>query len=292
MKKIYLSPSNQTANRYAYGNTNECVQCTMIAGYVRDYLLANYECDAIIAQQMDNMNERCSEAKAFGADIYIAIHTNAFNKTVRGTETYYHSDDVEGKKFASVLLDKVSELTECKRRTKSYDSLIELNTPICTRAYIEVDFHSNPDRAKWIIENSKVIGETIASTIAEYFELLKRSDAQKVYIINAISTELTAQQAEKEKTELETAGYKVTLTEQIKAIENDTKEDKIVLNIGDRVKLTENAVIYGTERKFLAFIYKKKLYVRDINGDRVIISTVPMGPITGAVDKKYLIKID
>ena len=30
-KKIYLSPSNQDGNLYAYGNTNECDQCNRIA---------------------------------------------------------------------------------------------------------------------------------------------------------------------------------------------------------------------------------------------------------------------
>ena len=30
-KKIYLSPSNQDGNTYAYGNTNECEQCNRIA---------------------------------------------------------------------------------------------------------------------------------------------------------------------------------------------------------------------------------------------------------------------
>ena len=28
--KIYLSPSDQTANKYAYGSTNEAVQCRRI----------------------------------------------------------------------------------------------------------------------------------------------------------------------------------------------------------------------------------------------------------------------
>ena len=30
-KKIYISPSDQTENRYAWGNTNEHVQCQKIA---------------------------------------------------------------------------------------------------------------------------------------------------------------------------------------------------------------------------------------------------------------------
>ena len=37
--KIYLSPSNQDANIYAIGNTNEMIQCNIIAEAVEEYLL-------------------------------------------------------------------------------------------------------------------------------------------------------------------------------------------------------------------------------------------------------------
>ena len=33
MKKVYLSPSNQKSNKYAYGNTNEAIQAGRIAEY-------------------------------------------------------------------------------------------------------------------------------------------------------------------------------------------------------------------------------------------------------------------
>ena len=37
-KKIYISPSNQSGNNYATGNTNEKVQCHKIAKACVDYL--------------------------------------------------------------------------------------------------------------------------------------------------------------------------------------------------------------------------------------------------------------
>lgn len=43
--------------------------------------------------------------------------------------------------------------------------------------------------------------------------------------------------------------------------------------------------------KFSSWIYDSTLYVREISGDRVVISTQKTGDITGAVDKKYLNKI-
>ena len=296
---IFLSPSNQTANVGAYKGTNECEQCERIAKYAYDYLIKNYDCNVEIAARADNMNKRCAEAKDFGADFYLAIHTNAFNETVRGTETYYHSSDAEGKKFATVLLDKVSELTECKRSVKAYDSLIELNTPTCTRAYIEVDFHSNPERAAWIVENAQKIGETIAECIAEYYCLSKRIDTELVYIIEAVSGELTPTEAEKIKSELEAMGFKTALTAQMRAIESESEKETTdntenidtELAVGDKVKLAEGAPVYGKEYGFSKWVYNAILYVRQINGSRIVVSTKKTGTVTGAVDKKYIIKM-
>lgn len=63
------------------------------------------------------------------------------------------------------------------------------------------------------------------------------------------------------------------------------------LAVGDKVKLTADAVIYGTSRRFASFIYTATLYVRQVNGSRIVISTQASGAVTGAVDRKYLVKV-
>ena len=60
---------------------------------------------------------------------------------------------------------------------------------------------------------------------------------------------------------------------------------------GDQVKMDEAATVYGTARKFSPWVYSAKLYVRGISGDRVTVSTLKSGAITGNVDKKYLTKV-
>lgn len=62
-------------------------------------------------------------------------------------------------------------------------------------------------------------------------------------------------------------------------------------NVGNMVKMSADAVIYGTNSKFADFVYSSTLYVREINGDKIVISTLASGAVTGAVDKKYLTKI-
>ena len=63
------------------------------------------------------------------------------------------------------------------------------------------------------------------------------------------------------------------------------------LAVGDKVKLSSGAPSYGTTKQFSSWVYSSTLYVREINGARIVISTQKSGAITGAVDNKYLTKI-
>ena len=61
--------------------------------------------------------------------------------------------------------------------------------------------------------------------------------------------------------------------------------------MGDQVTMDKAATVYGTTRKFSSWVYSAKLYVRAISGDRISVSTLKSGAITGNVDKKYLTKV-
>ena len=65
----------------------------------------------------------------------------------------------------------------------------------------------------------------------------------------------------------------------------------VVLEEGDKVKMSAEATVYGKTTKFRDWVYASILYVREISGSRVVVSTQKTGAVTGAVDKKYLTKI-
>lgn len=69
------------------------------------------------------------------------------------------------------------------------------------------------------------------------------------------------------------------------------KKDNSALKVGDKVKMSADAVQYGKKLGFAAFVYKSTLYVREISGNRIVVSTQKTGAITGAVHSKYLTKI-
>lgn len=90
---------------------------------------------------------------------------------------------------------------------------------------------------------------------------------------------------------LKAAGFDTYITtEQGKAV-SSSGSAAASLVVGDKVKLASNAPVYGSSTKFSSWVYSSTLYVREISGNRIVISTQKTGAITGAVDKKYLTKI-
>ncbi len=77
-KKIYLSPSVQSNNRYAYGDTTEIVQCNKIAEKAK---IALKRCGFEVkkAPQDQSMQQSITESNTWSPGLHIPIHTNAFN---------------------------------------------------------------------------------------------------------------------------------------------------------------------------------------------------------------------
>ena len=168
MAKVYLSPSNQTDNCYAYGNTNEAVQCGKIADSCRIAL----ERSGVTVQvgHMPSMQDKCKESNAFGADLHVPIHTNAFNGTVTGTRMFCLNSSGEGMKACEAIFAWLAPITPGTSENIQVDaSLYEVRVPSAPAAYVECEFHDNATAAKWIVEHTVDIGEAIARGICDYF---------------------------------------------------------------------------------------------------------------------------
>lgn len=167
-KKIYLSPSEQPKNLYAYGNTNEKEQCCKIAAFAEAALKRNgFE---VITGTYTSLVNRCNEANKWGADLYVPIHTNAFDGKVSGTRIFCYKTSGESYKACKAVYDALAPITPGKSESiTTRAELYEVKTPVAPTVYIEVDFHDVPDVAKWIIENTKEIGEAICKGICNYY---------------------------------------------------------------------------------------------------------------------------
>lgn len=129
---------------------------------------------------------------------------------------------------------------------------------------------------KYNTEPSSSSTNTVSKSIEE---LAKEVIAGKWDVGDARERKLTA------------AGY------DYKAVQNKVNEIYGVANkassgafaVGDKVKLASGATYYNGQA-IPKWVFNSTLYVREIAGDRVVISTRKTGAITGAVNKKYLKK--
>lgn len=169
-KKIFLSPSDQTRNRYASGNTSEAIQCGKIALALEDALM---RCGfAVRLMHYHDMAAKCASADAWGADLYIPIHTNACNGEVSGTRIYTYDNTGEGRKAGLCIYQNLAPLTPGKSDNISADaSLYEIRKPAAPTVFCECEFHDVPETARWIITHTKTIAEAICKGVCEYFEV-------------------------------------------------------------------------------------------------------------------------
>lgn len=178
MKKIYLSPSEQPDNLYAYSNTNEKAVCCEISAYAEKALKRNgFE---VIVGTSTSLGNRCSEADKWGADLYIPVHTNAYNGKVSGTRMFCYRLSGEGYKACKAIYDVLAPLTPGKSENiKARPELYEVKIPKAPTVYIEVDFHDVPDIAKWIVENTKRIGEAICKGVCNHYGVTYKAEVEK-----------------------------------------------------------------------------------------------------------------
>lgn len=169
-KKIYLSPSDQTDNSYAYGETTEAIECRRIADALEIALERNGF--QVKNNQIDSMKERVEESDAWGADLHVPLHTNAYNGEVGGTRIYCFDTSGAGWQCAKKVYDYLAPLTPGTSDNMTADpTLYEIRVPAAPTVYIESEFHDVPDNAKWIIENTENIAEAICQGICSYFDV-------------------------------------------------------------------------------------------------------------------------
>lgn len=211
MAKVFLSPSNQYDNRYAYGDTTEGVQC----GKIAEACKAALERSGVTVKLMhdESMQEKCAASNAFGADLHVPIHTNAFNGTVSGTRMFYYAEGGEGQKACKAIFARLAPVTPGTSESIRADaSLYEVRVPSAPTAYIECEFHDNPTASKWIVENTGLIGETIARGICDYFGVTfrEKEQAQPAKSVDEVAREVIRGEwgnGSDRRQRLEAAGY-------------------------------------------------------------------------------------
>ena len=168
MKKIYLSPSDQTANKYAYGDTNEAVQCRRIADALEKALK---RCGfSVKNNKTSSMQARVKESNEWGADLHVPLHTNAYNGKVSGTRIFTYNTSGNGYKCAKKIFEYLAPVTPgASESISAYDDLYEVKYTTAPCVYIESEFHDVAIVARWIINHVGDIAEAICKGICAHF---------------------------------------------------------------------------------------------------------------------------
>lgn len=177
-KKIYLSPSNQTGNKFIVGNTSEGTVWLDIAKRLAK-LLEAYDCEVKVSLASETLAVRAANAKAWGADVYIAMHSNAAgtaNKGARGVEVYYDPNKgATTKKLAQDILNQLVTMFK-NRGLKQSTKLIDCYKPSMPSVIGECGFHDNLEDASLILNNRDKIAQLYCNALVLNLNLKKKED--------------------------------------------------------------------------------------------------------------------
>ena len=183
-KKIFISPSNQNGNLYAYGNTNEAEQCGRIGKAVKAALeRCGFQTKL---EQYDTMQNRVTHSDQWGADMHLAIHTNATGQhTAGGTQVFFYAYNGFGNVACQKVFEELKDITPGSNAEvcKKYSALYEVYKPNATSVYCEVEFHDVAAYAKWIIENTDAIAEAIVRGICKFYTVDYVKPKETIYYV-------------------------------------------------------------------------------------------------------------
>jgi N-acetylmuramoyl-L-alanine amidase len=103
MKRIYIDPGHGGSDSGATGNGIAEKDIVLEIGLQMSvYLRENFDTSGFFRRMSRttdtfvSLQDRTDDANAWGADVFISIHANAFNGNVRGFETFIHTSRPAG----------------------------------------------------------------------------------------------------------------------------------------------------------------------------------------------------
>lgn len=196
-KKIYINPGHSDRDPGAVGYEQERRLTVAVSNHMRDYLLANYDCEIKMNPgTMGDLYTVCKEANAWGADLFVSNHFNAGKGD--GYEVWVYS---EARRALGKIFEKhVLAIGQNSRGVKLQPGFIVLRDTNMPAVLNEGAFVDNlKDIQDWNDDAElKAMGIAYAKAAAEYLGLAKKATQP--------TTTTTTPPAEKTET-----GYQLTL---------------------------------------------------------------------------------
>ncbi len=206
---IYLSPSNQPANRYWDYSTTEQEQMEKVGLRVYQNLqaynvtayLPDYEAEAQkgwrkpgpLNDEAIKKTGRPTDAAKYKADFYLAIHSNAMGRRQQskhtGTLAFYHPDYTLSKQVSLALLaemNAISPFPNLESAGGHVNGMVqfggsgygEVRSPGqfgIPAVLLETNYHDYAPTGQWIKSHIDDIGDAITRALVKVFNLKKKS---------------------------------------------------------------------------------------------------------------------
>ena len=162
--KVYISPSSQTENKYAYGTYTEAQICRQIGTELKG-ILDKVGVENKLADKSLDVNGRVKDSNNYKPDLHICIHTNAGGGD--GTLVMCYKG-YSNNAYVKAIYNEVASLSPGKDDgIKENNTLAEVVQTYAVTVYVECEFHDNTTLAKWIVEHTSDIANSIAKAICE-----------------------------------------------------------------------------------------------------------------------------
>lgn len=187
---IYLSPSRQTANPYSAGGTNECVQMESVAYQLKQKLESQYNCVVYIPDRATPISAtgRPLDAYLKGADVYLAIHSNAASGSSFGAESYCFPASAQSMALGQNIVNEMRAISPFAPTSDSpvkngmsyfwnigYGEVRDPSNYGMAAVLAEVEYHDNASSAQWIINNTGAIADALCRALANTFALTAKT---------------------------------------------------------------------------------------------------------------------
>lgn len=149
--KVYISQANQAHNAGPEGYTEragmDAISRKLGEVFAKD---KRFTVKRNSAAGVDTASANCAQANAWGADRYLALHSNA---GMKGTVAFYSSRSSQGKRLAEAIYNAIDHLSPGKEsgdRTQTMDGFIEIHTPHAPAVLVELEAHDWRTGVEWL----------------------------------------------------------------------------------------------------------------------------------------------
>lgn len=182
--------------------------------------LEKYEVQVDTTRQKitDNPDLDARMKKGEGYDVFLSLHTNAYNGKARGSEVFrsLEHNNASNINLAKLINDSVAKYFSLNRgvKTRAYPNTVNRNYYAVMRGnkakhvfLAEFGFHDNKEDIKVIINKRKEIAEAVAQSLVKHFELKQKIDNAEFWFQVVVGTYAERKNAVVQQEKLKKAGF-------------------------------------------------------------------------------------